>query len=90
MAGLSFYWSDALVKLDEHQWEVSKGRLTVKETCSEGKIPAVKPDNAHAASPICPEPLLDFREFPKSSTIQDIWLHEFYCFALKKITIIVS
>lgn len=70
MAELSFCRSDALVKLGECLWEVSKGRLTVRETCSEGKIPAVKPGNANAASLICPEPLLDFQELHKSSRMQ--------------------
>lgn len=42
----------------------------MRETCSEGKISAVKPGSAIAASLICPEPLLDFQEVPKSSRIQ--------------------
>lgn len=70
MAELSFCRSDAHVKLGEYLSKVSKRRLSVRETCGEGKIPAVKPGNDNATSLICPEPLLDFQQFPKSNRIQ--------------------
>lgn len=81
MVEFAFCSSDTGMKVGEYLCEVPMERLSVRQTCSEGKVPAVNPGNASTASLTCPERLLDLKQFPKPSRVQ---LHISYLPPLKK------
>lgn len=70
MVQLSFHSSDTGVKVDEHLWEASTERLSVRETCREDKVLAVNSGNDSTASFTCPELLLDLQQFSKPRRVQ--------------------
>lgn len=65
MVELSFCSSETVVKMGE-QLE----RLSVRQTWSEGKVPAVNQGNASTVSLTCPELLLGLQQFPKLSRVR--------------------
>lgn len=70
MFELSFCSSNTGIQVGEQLHKVSVERLNVRETCSEGKVPALNPGNASTASFACPAHLLKLQQFPKATRIQ--------------------
>lgn len=70
MFELSFCSSDTGIQVSEQLHKVSVERLNVRDTCSEGKVPALNPGNASTAPFACPEHLLKLQKFPKATRIQ--------------------
>lgn len=70
MLELSFCSSDTGIQVSEQLQKVFVERLSVRETCSEGKVPALNPGNASIASLACPEHLLKLQQLPKATRIQ--------------------